>query len=115
MQIIFQVCLLSDFSNVRYNSTSVVLLLGVSTLAMCCCDYESVVVLALSLLCCRFNCGRWFARSDEDGSVERFLVAEKVPQTIVKSCSMSALSMYKCVHVFSSEHVKCVVCCIEGV
>ena len=82
----------------------VVLLLGVFTLAMC-CDWESVVVLALSLLCCRFNCGRWFARSDEDGSVERFLVAEKVPQTIVKSCSMSALSMYKYVHVFSSQQI----------
>ena len=41
---------------------------------------------------CRFNCGRWFARSEDDGSVERLLVAERVPQTIAKSGTMSALS-----------------------
>ena len=40
---------------------------------------------------CRFNCGHWFARSEEDGSVERFLVANKVPQTLAKSGAMSAL------------------------
>ena len=44
-----------------------------------------------SLLSPRFNCGRWFARGGDDGSVERFLIAEKVPQTISKSCSVSAL------------------------
>ncbi len=40
---------------------------------------------------CRFNCGRWLARAEDDGSVERFLVSEKVPQTISKSCTISAL------------------------
>ena len=40
----------------------------------------------------RFSCGRWFARSEDDGSVERLLVAERVPQTIAKSGTMSALS-----------------------
>ena len=39
----------------------------------------------------RFNCGCWFARSEDDGSIERFLVAEKIPQTIAKSGTMSAL------------------------
>ena len=44
----------------------------------------------------RFNCGHWFARSEEDGSVERFLVGKKVPQTIAKSGAMSALSKDYC-------------------
>lgn len=50
---------------------------------------------------CRFSCGRWFARSEDDGSVERLLVAERVPQTIAKSGTMSALSelwMMLCLH-----------------
>lgn len=50
---------------------------------------------------CRFSCGRWFARSEDDGSVERLLVAERVPQTIAKSGTMSALSelwMMPCLH-----------------
>ena len=42
----------------------------------------------------RFNCGKWFARSEDDGSVERLLIAERVPQTMAKSGTMSALSKY---------------------
>ncbi len=40
---------------------------------------------------CRFNCGRWFARNDDDGSVERFLMAENVPMTLAKTGTTSAL------------------------
>lgn len=28
----------------------------------------------------RFNCGRWFGRGVDDGSLERLLVAEILPQ-----------------------------------
>lgn len=45
----------------------------------------------------RFNCGRWFARSEDDSSVERLLIAERVPQTIAKSGAMSALSKLLCI------------------
>ena len=39
----------------------------------------------------RFDCGHWFARSEEDGSIERFLTAHKVRLTLAKSGAMSAL------------------------
>ncbi len=41
----------------------------------------------------RFNCGRMFAYSDDDGSISRFLLAEKVPLTFAKSGTTSALGM----------------------
>ena len=41
----------------------------------------------------RFNCGQWLSRSEEDGSIERFLVAKKVPQTIKNSVNMAALGV----------------------
>lgn len=31
----------------------------------------------------RFNCGRWFGKGIDDGSLERLLVAEKEPQVIL--------------------------------
>lgn len=42
---------------------------------------------------CRFNGGQWLSRTEDDGSVERFLVAEKVPQTIKNSINMAALGV----------------------
>lgn len=42
---------------------------------------------------CRFNCGQWLSRSEDDGSIERFLLAEKVPQTIKNSVNMAALGV----------------------
>lgn len=48
------------------------------------CFYNTVPKLS-------FNCGQWLARAEDDGSVERFLTADKVPQTISKSCTISAL------------------------
>ena len=42
---------------------------------------------------CRFDCGQWLSRSEGDGSVERFLVAEKVPQTYRNSVNMAALDV----------------------
>lgn len=30
----------------------------------------------------RFNCGRWFGKGIDDGSLERLLVAEKEPQVL---------------------------------
>jgi hypothetical protein len=41
----------------------------------------------------RFNCGGWLSRSEGDGSVERFLVGEKVPQTYRNSVNMAALGV----------------------
>lgn len=31
----------------------------------------------------RFNCGRWFGKGIDDGSLERLLVAEKEPQVVL--------------------------------
>ena len=42
---------------------------------------------------CRFNCGQWLSQSEDDGSVERFLVGEKVPQTYKNSVNMAALAV----------------------
>lgn len=41
----------------------------------------------------RFNCGGWLSRSEEDGSLEKFLVGEKVPQTFRNSVNMAALNV----------------------
>ena len=41
----------------------------------------------------RFNCGGWLSRSEDDGSVERFLVGEKVPLTYRNSVNMAALGV----------------------
>jgi hypothetical protein len=41
----------------------------------------------------RFNCGQWLSRSEDDGSLERFLVGEKVPQTFKNSVNMAALGV----------------------
>lgn len=57
----------------------------------------------------RFNCGRWFARSDDDGSVERFLVAEKVPLTLAKMGTMSSLGMHSQQMLLNVLAVFCVV------
>ena len=41
----------------------------------------------------RFNCGQWLSRSEDDGSIERFLLGEKVPQTYRNSVNMAALDV----------------------
>ena len=36
---------------------------------------------------CRSSCGRCLGKVEEDGSAERFLLMEKVPQTLAKTGS----------------------------
>ena len=47
------------------------------------------MLLAVSL--CRFHCGRWFARAEDDGSIERFLVGERIQRELKGSQIISAL------------------------
>ncbi len=43
----------------------------------------------------RASCGRIFGKADEDGSVERFMLVQKVPQTLAKTgINMSILGKY---------------------
>lgn len=39
----------------------------------------------------RFNCGRWFAKAEDDGSIERFLVGERIQRELKGSQIISAL------------------------
>ena len=41
----------------------------------------------------RFRCGKWFARAEDDGSIERFLLAEHIPQQLKGSQTISALDI----------------------
>ena len=45
----------------------------------------------LSFLFLRFNCGRYFARAEDDGSIDRFITGEKLSRTLKGSISTSAL------------------------
>ncbi|XP_019864258.1 PREDICTED: DENN domain-containing protein 5B [Amphimedon queenslandica] len=41
----------------------------------------------------RFNCGRYFARAEDDGSIDRFITGEKLSRTLKGSISTSALGV----------------------
>ena len=45
-----------------------------------------------SLNSLRFPCGRWLSRNEDDGSIDRFLVGERVTQKIKGQAAISALS-----------------------
>jgi len=42
----------------------------------------------------RFKCGRWFARAEDDGSIERFLVRERIPRELKGTRNISALGQW---------------------
>lgn len=42
----------------------------------------------------RFSCGRWFARAEDDGSIERFIVGERVSRKLQGSANISALGIH---------------------
>ena len=53
--------------------------------------YEGLALLLY--VYCRSSCGHCLGKADEDGSVERFMWMEKVPQTLAKTGTKSILGM----------------------